>query len=101
MKEYKCSIIMSGYEGYTISSMMILNENDLEFLNRIAITLPFNNEDYSSIEFGVILLPDPIPDNTDTWFWNTPIKDINYIISSADPKIYEEFKMEWWYGTLK
>ena len=94
MKEYKCSIIMSGYEGYTISSMMILNENDLEFLNRIAITLPFNNEDYSSIEFGVILLPDPIPDNTDTWFWNTPIKDINYIISSADPKIYEEFKME-------
>ena len=92
MKEYKCSIIMSGYEGYTISSMMILNENDLEFLNRIAITLPFNNEDYSSIEFGVILLPDPIPDNTDTWFWNTPIKDINYIISSADPKIYEEFK---------
>ena len=94
MKEYKCSIIMSGYEEYTISSMMILNENDLEFLNRIAITLPFNNEDYSSIEFGVILLPDPIPDNTDTWFWNTPIKDINYIISSADPKIYEEFKME-------
>lgn len=94
MKEYNCSIIMSGYEGYTISSMMILNENDLEFLNRIAITLPFNNEDYSSIEFGVILLPDPIPDNTDTWFWNTPIKDINYIISSADPKIYEEFKME-------
>ena len=94
MKEYECSIIMSGYEGYTISSMMILNENDLEFLNRIAITLPFNNEDYSSIEFGVILLPDPIPDNTDTWFWNTPIKDINYIISSADPKIYEEFKME-------
>ena len=94
MKEYKCSIIMSGYEGYTISSMMILNENDLEFLNRIAITLPFNNEDYSSIEFGVILLPDPIPDNTDTWFWNTPFKDINYIISSADPKIYEEFKME-------
>ena len=69
-------------------------KNDLEFLNRIAITLPFNNEDYSSIEFGVILLPDPIPDNTDTWFWNTPIKDINYIISSADPKIYEEFKME-------
>ena len=101
MKEYKCSIIMPGYEGYTISSMMILNENDLEFLNRIAITLPFNNEDYSSIEFGVILLPDPIPDNTDTWFWDTPIKDINYIISSADPKIYEEFKMEWWYGTLK
>lgn len=94
MKEFKCSIIMSGYEGYTISSMMILNENDLEFLNRIAITLPFNNEDYSSIEFGVILLPDPIPDNTDTWFWNTPIKDINYIISSADPKIYEEFKKE-------
>ena len=94
MKEYKCSIIMPGYEGYTISSMMILNENDLEFLNRIAITLPFNNEDYSSIEFGVILLPDPIPDNTDTWFWDTPIKDINYIISSADPKIYEEFKME-------
>ena len=94
MKEYKCSIIMSGYEGYTISSMMILNENDLEFLNRIAITLPFNNEDYSSIEFGVILLPDPIPDNTDTWFWNTPIKDIKYIISSADPKIYEEFKTE-------
>lgn len=94
MKEYKCSIIMSGYEGYTISSMMILNENDLEFLNRIAITLPFNNEDYSSIEFGVILLPDLIPDNTDTWFRNTPIKDINYIISSADPKIYEEFKME-------
>ena len=49
MKEYKCSIIMSGYEGYTISSMMILNENDLEFLNRIAITLPFNNEYYVSI----------------------------------------------------
>ena len=69
-------------------------KNDLESLNRIAITLPFNNEDYSSIEFGVILLPDPIPDNTDTWFRNTPIKDINYIISSADPKIYEEFKME-------
>ncbi len=44
MKEYKCSIIMSGYEGYTISSMMILNENDLEFLNRIAITLPFNKK---------------------------------------------------------
>ena len=32
---------------------------------------------------------------------HTAIEDINYIISSADPKIYEEFKMEWWYGTLK
>ena len=94
MKEYKCAIVLSSCEGDTVSHMITLNDNDLDILNKIAITLPFNNEDYSSIEFGVILLPDPIPDNTDTWFWNTPIKDINYIISSADPKIYEEFKME-------
>ena len=94
MKEYKCIVLLETYITDAITPVITLNENELETLNKIALALPFDSSDDDALELSVINLPDPIPKNPTEWYRHAKIGELEYILTSADPKIYEEFKKE-------